>query len=524
MSKLNNLICNAAFLADGYKVGHHTMEPEGLETLVSNWTPRTGKRAPAGVTKVVSFGQQLVWKYIIEMWGENFFSQPKDEICKNIEDELSMYLGVPYNADHFRQLHDLGHLPINVRSIEEGIEVPFGVPMMVVYNTHQMGWVTNYLETIISNMLWQPMTSATIAKLYRKILNNWANITDPEGSGFVDWQAHDFSMRGMAGFDSAVGSGLGHATSFMGSDSLPVIWGARTYYNEVGPVIGSINATEHSIMCAGTSFFIYDKFQNDWDRIGDAEFEVFKRIIVECCPTGLVSIVSDTFNLWTVLTDFLPRLKTEILARDGKVVIRPDSSRTTPIEVISGFANYEKCIKKNSEYFLTDLGEHLLHEAEYKGVVELLWDVFGGTTTSTGYKKLDPHIGMIYGDAINPGRMEQASYNLAQKGFASTNCVYGCGSMTYQLNTRDVLGFAMKATYATIKGIDMELFKDPITDKGFKKSARGLVAVHKDENGELYLKDRVDWNEFNNSELQLIIEDGKFVKETNLTEIRRKLK
>ena len=523
---MNELILNAAFLSDGYKTGHHSMEPDGLNLLISNWTPRTAKRAPKGVTKVVSFGQQMVIKYIVNIWNKNFFLLNEDEACSQIEMEMSMYLGKHYDVSHFRSLHKLGFLPIEIRSIKEGSEVPFGVPMLTINNTHGFGWVTNYLETIISNMLWQPMTSATIAKLYRRILDKWAYKTDPEGQGGVDFQAHDFSMRGMGGIDSAIGSGLGHATSFLGSDSLPVIWGARNYYNETGFVIGSVNATEHAVMCAGTSFYIYDKYQQDWSRIGDAEFDVFKKLITESCPSGIVSIVSDTFNLWTVLTDFLPRLKNEIMARDGKVVIRPDSSRISPIEVISGFANYPDIVYDDKcPYIRRENGdvESLYGMVEYKGVIEALWDVFGGVITSSGYKKLDPHIGMLYGDAINPVRMEATCENLMKKGFASTNVVFGCGSMTYQLQTRDSLGFAMKATYAEVKGIAMELFKDPITDKGFKKSARGLVSVFKDENGEYKLKDQCTIEEFQNSELELIFKDGKFLKETTLSEIRQRL-
>ena len=81
-----------------------------------------------------------------------------------------MYLGTDYDVSHFEKLHDLQHLPIQVKSLPEGTEVPIKVPMVTVVNTDkEFYWVTNFLETILSTMLWQPMTSATIAILYKRI-------------------------------------------------------------------------------------------------------------------------------------------------------------------------------------------------------------------------------------------------------------------------------------------------------------------------------------------------------------------
>jgi nicotinamide phosphoribosyltransferase len=166
--------------------------------------------------------------------------------------ELSLYLGTDYDVTHFEKLHDLGYLPITVKAIEEGTIVPIKVPVLTIYNTHpDFFWVTNYLETIISNLLWKPMTSATIAHTYRKVLTKWQEKTDKERGWFIDWQGHDFSMRGMDSVDATIASGLGHLTSFSGTDSLPAIYGARKFYGEEGFVGGSVNATEHSVMSAG---------------------------------------------------------------------------------------------------------------------------------------------------------------------------------------------------------------------------------------------------------------------------------
>ena len=115
---------------------------------------------------------------------------------------------------------------------------------------------------------------------------------------------------------------------------------------------------------------------------------------------------------------------------------------------------------------------------------------------------------------------------MEKKGFASTNIVVGVGSFTYQYNTRDSLGLAMKATYGEVNGVPRNIYKDPKTGTGFKKSAKGLVEVFKDESGEFTLRDQVTMKEFNSprNELKVIFEDGNMINETSLKEIRETLK
>lgn len=250
---MNNTI-NPLLLTDGYKTGHHQQYPQGTSLVYSNFTPRSNKYAPKGCDKVVSFGQQMIMTEIHEAFEKEFFSKPKDVVCSEMKKELSLYLNTDYDVTHFEKLHDLGFLPIIVKAIPEGERVPIKIPVLTIHNDSkypEFYWVTNYLETIISNLLWKPMTSATTAFQYRKLLRSWQEKTDKESAWFVDWQAHDFSMRGLDSIDVSISSGLGHATSFLGSDSLPVIYGARKYYGAEGVVVGSVNATEHSVMSAG---------------------------------------------------------------------------------------------------------------------------------------------------------------------------------------------------------------------------------------------------------------------------------
>jgi nicotinamide phosphoribosyltransferase len=459
----------------------------------------------------------MVVQQIHEAFQNEFFSKPKDEVCGEMKRELSMYLGTDYDVSHFEALHDLGYLPIHVKAIEEGTLVPIKVPVLTIYNTHpDFYWVTNYLETIISNLLWKPMTSATIAHTYRKVLTKWQEKTDAERGWFIDWQGHDFSMRGMDSVDAVISSGLGHLTSFSGTDSLPTLYGARKYYGETEFVGGSVNATEHSVMCAGGS---------------DDEVGTFRRLI-ETYPTGILSVVSDTWDLWKVCTEHVVTLKDEIMARDGKLVIRPDSG--DPIDILCG----EQVISRDYRDVVENAQLDLTHP-KYKGVIELLWDVFGGTINEQGYKVLDNHIGAIYGDSITIDRANEICKRLEAKGFASTNVVLGIGSFTYQFNTRDTFGFAMKATYVEleeeflatpesvewgVRTVGRNIFKDPITDDGTKKSATGLLWVDRNTDGDYVLYDKVTWEGEDRGYLQTIYNDGKFENTTTLTEIKNRLK
>ncbi len=482
---------NPLFLTDGYKTAHHIMYPKGTSLVYSNFTPRSNKYAPKGCDNLVSFGQQMVMIQIHEAFQKDFFGKPKDQVCKEMKDELELYLGTDYDVTHFEDLHDLGYLPICVKIIEEGTLVPIKVPVLTIYNTHpDFYWLTNYLETIISNLLWKPMTSATIAYAYRKVLSKWQEKTDSEKSWFIDWQGHDFSMRGMDSVDAVISSGLGHLTSFMGTDSLPTIYGARKYYQANGQVCGSVPATEHSVMCAGGK---------------EDEVETFRRLL-SLYPTGILSVVSDTWDLWRVCTEHVATLKEEILARDGKLVIRPDSG--DPVEIICGLDE----VRMNAEGLVPE-------SPATKGVIELLWDVFGGTINEQGYKVLDSHIGAIYGDSITIERANEICARLEAKGFASTNIVLGIGSFTYQYNTRDTFGFAMKATYVVVNGEGQEIFKDPITDDGVKKSAKGLIRV----NDDMTITDQVTWGEQSKGVMKVLYIDGVLENSTDLKTIKDKL-
>jgi nicotinamide phosphoribosyltransferase len=249
-----------------------------------------------------------------------------------------------------------------------------------------------------------------------------------------------------------------------------------------------------------------------------AEYQFYKEMIEEN-PNGILSLVSDTFDLFTVITEFLPRLKEDIMARDGKLVIRPDSG--DPVDIICGeaFTKMGQYVGKGTSNYI----ESVDNTPQAKGVIELLWDIFGGTINEEGYKVLDPHIGAIYGDSITLDRQIQIYERLAAKGFATTNIVLGIGSYTYQMNTRDTLGFAAKGSWFQVEEngtkVGYDIYKDPITDDGTKKSLKGLICVTEDQ--EVLTQCTPEQEE--GGILQTIYEDGKFYNQTTLTEVRSKL-
>ena len=514
---------NPTLLEDGYKVDHRRQYVPETVMVHANRTARKS-RVP-GVTHTVTFGiQAYILETLIEIWNEKFFKADINQITDEFMEEMVDYTLNPDFAkaigiDHWKALHKLGYLPLHIKALPEGTLCPIRVPDCTITSTHDdFYWITNIIETDMQSETWLPTTSATTAYQYRKIFDYWAKKTggDPE---FIPFQGHDFSYRGMAGRHAAMMSGGGHLTSFCGTDTIPAIkWLKKNYKADTKDgIIGcSVFATEHAVMCVSTGFYIL-KNGLTWEKYGEAEFEVFKRLITELYPTGFVSIVSDTWDLWKVLLDYVVRLKDVILARDGKVIIRPDSG--DPETILCGVRLAENNPRTDDP------------TPADKGVVKLLWDTFGGTEVTGGdgkkYKLLDSHIGCIYGDSITTERAWNICEHLADNGFCSTNWVAGIGSFTYQYVTRDTFGFAQKATYAEVildgKRHSIDVFKDPVTDDGTKKSARGLVGVFKNEQGELYLKDQLTLEEEATGLLQTVFLNGKVYNVQSLKEIRERI-
>ena len=488
-------------IADFYKTGHLRMYPKGTQYVYSNFTPRSSRLAsmfPESFdNKVVFVGlQATIIDLLINQWDENFFDVSLDEVVDRYKAMMDSALGVgSVNVEHIKELHQLGYLPLRIKALPEGSRVNIGVPVFTVVNTNpKFYWLTNYIETQLSAESWKLITTATIAYEYRKLLNHYADKTGSP-KDFVEFQGHDFSARGMSGNMDATKSGMGHLLSFLGTDTISSIDFVKHFYY-VPPdefVGGSVPATEHSVMCMGSK---------------ESEIDTFRRLINELYPTGVISIVSDTWDFWKVISEYAKTLKDDILSRKineiglAKVVFRPDSG--DPVKVICGDPEAKE------------------GTPAHKGAIQCLWEIFGGSITETGHKILDPHVGVIYGDSITYDRAERILRRLDEMGFASGNMVFGIGSFTYQHNTRDTFGHAYKSTWGVINGKETEIFKDPITDSGTKKSAKGLLRVIKKGN-DFVLEDGVSRGVEQTGELQTVFMNGQIVKYRSWKEIRDRL-
>lgn len=534
---------NAATLSDGYKLSHGKMYADGTTMVYSNLTPRSDRIHKKNATefydgKLVWVGAQGAIREIHEAF-EEFFKSPKEKVVGRFARRMEGYLGGYEPAvKAISELHDLGYLPLKIKAIKEGSKVNFGIPVMTIRNTvPEFYWLTNYLETVISNLTWKVATNATIANEYRNIVEHYGDKTGTDA--FTrSIQCHDFSMRGMSGPEDSARAGFGHLLSFIGTDTLPAMDYAEDYYDADGLIAISVPATEHAV--ATSNILGVQKRTNlaGEDALLVSEMKFMKDLITRKFPTGIVSYVADSFDFWAVLTDILPALKNVILAREashvapGKLVIRPDSG--DPVKVICGYKNgtdgywaeYDCTGVKLDKPVFVDKQGNTVPECEVKGAIQLLWETFGGTITDKGYKLLDSHIGLIYGDSITTKRAEEILRRLADKGFASGNVVFGVGSYTYQCNTRDNFGFAVKATYTEVEGKGIAIFKDPKTDSK-KKSAKGLLFVgyNTDNGGNFFLQDDVSREEEDSADnlLRTIFEDGKFFNTQTLSDVRKTL-
>ena len=552
--------------ADSYKLSHHAQIFPGTTTLYETFTPRANKHLSPEIReivgdKVVWFGIQSTLKLIHNLFRDQFFNKNFDEAMSDFKNQVGFFAGCEYSISHFAKLHQLGYLPIRVKSIPEGSLLNIRVPGMTIVNTHpDFAWLVGFLETILSNETWKSVNNATIAFAYRRLLQR-ASLETVGNSDFVKWQGHDFSARGMSNSVDAVKQGASHLTSFLGTDAFGSTKFISENYNIPADsfIGGSVNASEHMT----ETLAIQVLAQLNGLSLAEAEYLQMKRLITEVYPSGIVARVCDSYDYWNVVTNIVPRLKEEILNRKpdamgfAKVVIRPDSG--DPVDIICGTAipadtitDVERWFKANpkqteatfvksvctddgdwvNQYVMCKVSEkgnistEVLDDSnitpEMKGTVECLWDTFGGTLTNTGYRLLDSHIGMIYGDSITVKRAKDIVSRLKAKGFASINTVLGIGSYTYQHSTRDTLGMALKATFAVVDGVEIDLVKDPKTDDGTKKSAKGRVRVERSGDDFILLDSQTLEQELL-GELKVVYEDGNFNNEVSFDTIRQRI-
>ena len=483
---------NPMLLIDFYKAVHAEMLPEKITKSVSYFTPRMSR--VNRWDSVVMFGLQgFIKTYLIDYFNEWFFNRPFAEVIGEYKRIMDASLGEnAYKIEKIEKLHKLGYLPIEIVALPEGTIVPMHVPMFGITNTHKdFAWLPQSLESLISAESWHPMIAATVGYTYRQIVDYYYDLTcDDETSRARALGAFDF--RGEECTDSAIKAGAGWCLSFLNTATVPTIPYLEKNYKcdcTKEPVAFGSPSTEHSVMCSN--------FAVDGDEI-----TLLRRLLTEVYPNTSFSAVLDSYDYWNVIDNILPQLKPEILAHNGCMLMRGDSGDC--VEVVT------KTVFK-------------------------LWEEFGGTTNSKGYKMLDPHVKAIYGDSITVQRCEQIYKILMENGFACSNVALGVGSFSFQCIeedgilkpfTRDTFSSCIKATYCEIDDKPFPIFKNP-KDGGFKKSQKGCCVVVKGSDSKLIYVDGRTWEEAHVSGedakvnlLQPVFKDGQLIKEQSLAEIR----
>lgn len=505
----------AANITDGYKLGHGSQYDEKTTRVVSNFTPRNFKYARVVEelfdNKMVYFGLQYpIKEYLIDQWNESFFFKPKEEVIRKYQRRINNYLGKGRGdiaVSQMSALHDLGYLPLEIKSLAEGSRVNAGIPVFTVKNTHpDFFWLTNYVETLLSATVWPMCNAASLSDQYYKLSKHFGELTGAHPDFWLPFANHNFSMRGMRGIEDATISGAAHLLFSLGTDTLPAIDFLEDYYcanSDAEPVGLSVNASEHATVTQAIALFGSE----------DAAFENF---ITNIYPTGICAYVADSNDYWDVIGRIARKFKNKILSRQPDqngmpacVTFRPDSSPKTPLEIILGDP------------------EATPGSDAYKGSLQILWETFGGeyVTGSNGqlYRSIDGHVKLIYGEAISLEMAKDIYTAMEAEGWCVGNVLFGVGSWAFlEDSSRDTYGLAMKATLSTVDGVDVEQSKNPKTSS-FKKSAKGLLRVEK-EGDNFVLYDQQTWEQEQQGELWPVFVDGKLVCETTLAEIRERLK
>jgi nicotinamide phosphoribosyltransferase len=447
---------NIIWTLDSYKQMHEPMYEDDTEIVYSYMEARKG----ATYDYTTFFGLQ----YILKEWLEGVV------ITKELIDEAE-----PVLREHFKYNGDIwsrakwdyivekhgGKLPVKIQAVKEGKNYPIGTPLITVQNTggKPTKWITNALETVLQQV-WHPITVCTRSNLIMNIIRDYFNQTvDENNHWLVDYYLHDFSQRGLSSMEEAGIGCMAHLVNSKGTDSLMAIPYAVNYYNaNIDGLAYSVPASEHSIQTS----------------LGkELEFDVTRNLIRKF-PNGILSIVSDSYDIENAVRVYCTDMKQEIMGRNGKFVVRPDSPRfegDTPQDQVLWIA-------------------------------QQLWNGFGGTVNSKGYKVLDSHVGIIYGDSLTEVDIKNILETLKKNGFSAETCVFGCGSYLVRKLNRDTMRFAFKCSAQKRNGIWHDIYKSP---KDITKASK---------------KGRFD----DTGDLTTVFENGAIVNTYSFEEIRKNAK
>lgn len=442
---------NPMLLCDTYKTVHNMMYPYNLEKLVSYWVPRKSMFQKPENQKMVWFGvQSFVQEYLVDYFNKNFFQQDYDTIVQSYKTTMDIQLDGYYTIDHIIELHQLGYLPLKIKVLPEGSKVNMGIPCIELQNTVKgFAWVVQWVECLLQCELWKICNDATIGHIYHNLAKEWYNKTVDNNVSVYDAFAN-FDMRGADNIESATRTGAAWLLSSNKTSTIPSLPYINKYYfadlecNKIG--VGGIS-TEHSVISSNTA-------------VGIDEEKLLKKFLTETFVDKSFSFLGDTYDYWNFIDNVIPNCKNEILNHNGKLLIRPDSGDMIEISI---------------------------------NTIQKLWEIFGGTINSKGYKVLTPKIGLIYGDGCTVNQLKKIWSKLEELGFAANNIVFGIGAFCFKVffeddkmivNTRDTFGCAMKSTYGIVDGKEIFIHKAPKTDNNnLKTSHKGLVFVEKTNDG-----------------------------------------
>jgi nicotinamide phosphoribosyltransferase len=458
-----NINNNLLLLTDSYKFGGHwNMLPEGTETVYSYFEARKG----AKWDDVTFFGLQYVIKK--HLAGVVVTREKIEQAAK----VAKMHFGTDTGFNRAGWEHILnewgGKLPVVIKAVREGVTVPVNNVLMTVQNLGgaKTAWLTGYLETVLTH-IWYGSTVATQSREAKKLIKHYLDITSD--GGLLDFFIHDFGCRSVSCMEQAAYGGAAHLVNFKGTDTVPALTFAEEVYGaDLATLAYSVPATEHSIMTACGP-------EGEADIVGN---------LIAQYPTGILSMVGDSFNIY----DFAAKICGEtyreaILARDGVLVIRPDSG--DPEEVMLKLA-------------------------------DILWAKFGGTVNSKGYKVINPKVRLLWGDGINLDGVRRVLGVFDLRGWATENVAcFGIGSNLLQKVNRDDLRFAFKCCAHERDGKWVDVFKSPI--EGGKNSKRGRLKLVKD--GDTFKT--VRFEEPGEDLLVTVFEAGELVKEITFDEVRK---
>lgn len=414
---------NLLLSTDFYKMTHWKMYPKNTEYVYSYFEARKG----AKFDKTTFFGLNWILKrYFNKVTMQDV--NEANEVCKLMlgQDGFN-YEGWKYIVKKYN-----GNLPLRIKAVPEGLSVPINNVLMTVENTDpNCAWLTNYMETLLTHV-WYPSTVCSLSRSTKESLIKYAELTC-DNNNHVNFQLHDFGARACTTTEAAAIGGLAHLVNFLGTDTLPAIMAGRDYYDaDINGLCFSVNATEHSVQSA----------------LGQEGEEEVVGNLLENYPTGILSVVGDTYCILNFVDNIVGvKFKEQILKRDGVFVVRPDSN----------------------------LPEFPTPEKQVVRLISSLWNNFGGTTNTKGFKVLDTHIRLIYGDGIDKEGIQLILEELKNAGFSSENIVFGMGGGLLQKINRDVQKFAFKASSQCRGGTFFDVYKRPrdVT----KESKRGKLKL-----------------------------------------------